>query len=98
MFYGGINPKSNHSLTYLNTNNQMKTTRNQISYPKKTKKTVTFNNKIDIVNVESFKEFNKIDDDEINVDYFQRYNYPIGHNSGSKNNKKRDCDCTCDIY
>ena len=97
MFYGGINPKNNHSLTYINTNNRMITPQNGFSSTKKNKKSVTFNSKVDVVNVESFKEFNKIDEDVFNADYFQRYNFPTDYNNGIKNIKKKDCDCTCNI-
>ena len=95
MYYGGINPKNNHSLTF--TNDRMITPQNEISSPKKTKKSVTFNNKVDVVNVESFKEFNKIDEDEFNLNFFQRYNFSTDYNNEIKN-KQKDCECTCIIY
>ena len=44
---------------FNNMNNAIKTN--------KSKKTVTFKDNVDIINVECYKEYNKMDDDEINL-------------------------------
>ena len=71
---------------------------NLIFKRKKSNKKVKFNDKIEIINVESYKEFNKIDDEEI---YFQEYYNTIYNNELPKkqeiNNKKKCDDCTCHI-
>ncbi len=67
----------------------------QYPFPNKVKKKVAFNSKVDVVQVESYKEFNKIDDDYFNnCDYFQIYNNSY---DTKKNNNKKNCGCTCNI-
>ena len=62
---------------------------------KKSNKRVKFNDNVDIVYVESYKEFNKIDDDYFNnCGYFQIYNNSY---DTKKNNNKNNCGCTCNI-
>ncbi len=68
---------------------------------KKSNKRVKFNDNVDIVYVESYKEFNKIDDDDFNIyDYIDQYaNNDTNNNNNNltknNNNKKKDCGCTC---
>ena len=57
----GLSPLLIHSsvTNFNNMNNAIRTN--------KSKKTVTFKDNVDIINVECYKEYNKMDDDEINL-------------------------------
>ena len=74
-----------------------------ISKKKKSNKRVKFNDKVDVVNVESYKEYNKIEDVEINFQEYllqiQNYsNMSQNNDNNNVNDKKKKCDnCTCYI-
>ena len=73
------------------------TNNNDMKKKKSSNKRVKFNNKVDIIEVENYKEYNKIDDDDINYQvYFSSYNnYVIPKKE--KINKKKCNDCICNI-
>ena len=72
--------------------------KNILSKRKKSNKHVKFNDKIDVILVESYKAYNVIEDDEFN---YQEYllNYKNYYENQRKNdNNKKVCDgCTCHI-
>ena len=94
MFNGNLN-NSNHLLNDKITYNQYITPGEQNPFQNNSKKKVTFNNKVDVVHIESYKEFNKIEDNDFNSgDYFQIY--PNSYDT-KKNNNKKNCNCACNI-
>ena len=68
-------------------------------------KKVKFNDKVDIIPVESYKEYNKSDEDYENkiLEYFKKNyndynnNSSISHSTEQKRNNKKFCNCTCFI-
>ena len=75
----------------INNNNQFKR--------KKSNKKVKFNDNIEIVNVESYKQYNKIDDEYFNINSYIA-NYINQNNANANNNKinrKKCSDCSCYI-
>ena len=78
---------------------------NLIFKRKKSNKKVKFNDKVDIIPVESYKEFNKSDEDYENkiLEYFKKNyndynnNSSISHSTEQKRNNKKFCNCTCFI-
>ena len=59
------------------------------------KKTVKFNEQVNIIQVQSYKEYNKIDDD-INIDTFFNNDYYNNKPNININKKKGDkCECLC---
>ena len=96
MYYGSSFPNNNNNQMIIQSNQfPMDTYQNQIQTPKKIKKKVNFNNNIDVVNVESYKEFNKIEDDYFNNYFNNLYAQTIKDKTKPKN--KKDCDCVCII-
>ena len=92
MYYGSSFPNNNNNQMIIQSNQfPMDTYQNQIQTPKKIKKKVNFNNNIDVVNVESYKEFNKIEDDFFN-NYFNNF-YAQTTKDKTKPKNKKDCDC-----
>ena len=71
---------------------------NNVKKKKNSNKRVRFNGKVDIICVESYKEYNKIDDDDdFNYqDYFGSYN-KYNKSKKEKIKKKRCNDCICYI-
>ena len=57
-------------------------------------KTVKFNDKVSVIKVQSYKEYNKIDDD-INIDNILNNNYNYKQNT--KKDKKKGNSCECKI-
>ena len=79
------------SYTPINSNN------NNLIRKKRSNKRVKFNSKIDIVYVESYKKYNKIDDgDENNYLNYYLNNYARAQQMNNINKKKND-GCTCNI-
>ena len=75
----------------INNNNQFKR--------KKSNKKVKFNDNIEIVNVESYKQYNKIDEEYFNINSYIA-NYINQNNPNTNNNKinRKKCgDCSCYI-
>ena len=75
----------------INNNNQFKR--------KKSNKKVKFNDNIEIVNVESYKQYNKIDEEYFNINSYIA-NYINQNNPNTNNNKinrKKCSDCSCNI-
>ena len=75
----------------INNNNQFKR--------KKSNKKVKFNDNIEIVNVESYKQYNKIDEEYFNINSYIA-NYINQNNPNTNNNKinrKKCSDCSCYI-
>ena len=80
------------SYTPINANN------NNLVRKKRTKKRVKFNNKVDIVLIESYKEYNKMDDGDFNyMDYFNNVNTYAKAQQMNNINKKQGDGCTCYI-
>ena len=71
---------------------------NNMKKKKSSNKRVKFNNKVDIIEVENYKEYNKIDEDDMYnyQDYFSSYNSYF-NTKKEKINKKKCNDCICYI-
>ena len=93
MYHGNI--KNNHPLYFQNTNGQILTPVNKTFNKDKSIKKVKFNRKVDVVRVESYKEFNKIDEQYFNPtgDFFQTNNF----DNKQKKYKEKNCNC-CNIF
>jgi len=71
---------------------------NILSKRKKSHKKVKFNDKIDIIYVESYKAYNVIEDDGNNFqEFIQNYKNYNNYPKKNDNNKKWCDDCTCHI-
>ena len=80
------------SYTPINANN------NNLVRKKRSNKRVKFNNKVDIVLIESYKEYNKMDDGDFNyMDYFNNVNTYAKAQQMNNINKKQGDGCTCYI-
>ena len=80
------------SYTPINANN------NNLVRKKRANKRVKFNNKVDIVLIESYKEYNKMDDGDFNyMDYFNNVNTYAKAQQMNNINKKQGDGCTCYI-
>ena len=80
------------SYTPINANN------NNLVSKKRSNKRVKFNNKVDIVLIESYKEYNKMDDGDFNyMDYFNNVNTYAKAQQMNNINKKQGDGCTCYI-
>ena len=80
------------SYTPINANN------NNLVRKKRSTKRVKFNNKVDIVLIESYKEYNKMDDGDFNyMDYFNNVNTYAKAQQMNNINKKQGDGCTCYI-
>ena len=66
MYYGSSFPNNNNQMIIQNNQFPIDINKNQIQTPNKIKKKVNFNNQVDVINVESYKQFNKIDDEYYN--------------------------------
>ena len=95
MYYGSSFPNNNNQMTIQNNQFPIDTNKNQIQTPNKIKKKVNFNNQVDVINVESYKQFNKIDDEYYNQLLLNAYATSLTNNTKPKN--KKDCDCSCII-
>ena len=92
------NPYKNYKIENTNENTKENTIENS-------NKKVKFNDKVDIIPVESYKEFNKSDEDYENkiLEYFKKNyndynnNSSISHSTEQKRNNKKFCNCTCFI-
>ena len=97
MYYGGSFPNNNNQMIIQN--NQfpinINQNQNQIQTPYKNKKKVKFNDKVNVINVESYKEFNKLNDDYFNQLFLNSYAISPSYNTKPKN--KKNCDCSCII-
>ena len=65
----------------------------KIKSNKKKNKSVKFNDKVNIINVQSFKEYNKIDGDDVNIEY----SYNDVNDKKIKIDKKKADNCECII-
>ena len=92
MLNGYSYPKDNQLLIPQDNNIQNMTPIPTEQTRKKIKKQVTFNKKVDIIKVQSYKEYNRIDENLFNINNF----YTTGLNMNSKN-KKSNNECTCNI-
>ena len=80
------------SYTPINANN------NNLVRKKRSNKRVKFNNKVDVVLIESYKEYNKMDDGDFNyMDYFNNVNTYAKAQQMNNINKKQGDGCTCYI-
>ena len=97
-----LNQQYNKNINSNNINNRIEDNINPKPTFNKTqsfKKTVTFN-KVQIINVESFKEYNKIEESIFNTDYTGNYNNQnniIDEDGQIRNNRKKGDECTCII-
>ena len=98
-------PLENHYSNYSNSEKKYKklsytpvnANNNNLVRKKRSNKRVKFNSKIDIVYVESYKKYNKIDDgDENNYINYYLNNYARAQQMNNINKKKND-GCTCNI-
>ena len=96
--YNNINNNNN---TYGYNNKNYNTYNFQPSSAQKKRsgkmKRVKFNEKVCVINVESYKEYNKIDDDICVEDLYKR-NFNDNYSKIPKNNNKKEKDCECDIF
>ena len=100
------NPYKNYKIenTNENSNENTKENTNENTIENSNKK-VKFNDKVDIIPVESYKEYNKSDEDYENkiLEYFKKNyndynnNSSISHSTEQKRNNKKFCNCTCFI-
>ena len=83
--------KSNH-YDYNNTKNiyNYTTLRNKAATPRKIKKKVKFNEKVDVIVVKSFKKYNKCED-EYSIDDF------LDENKSKNKRRKKGKNCECNI-
>ena len=95
MIYESSFPNNNNNNQIIVQNNQISNNQNQIKAPDKIKKKVNFNNKVDVVKVESYKEYNKLEDEYFKQMFLNSYAITTTNNTQPKN--KNDCDCTCII-
>ena len=97
MYYESSFPNNNNQMIIQNNQFPFDTnqSQSQIQTPDKIKKKVNFNNNVDVINVESYKEFNKIEDDYFNQYYNNLYASLINNKTKPKN--KKDCNCSCII-
>ena len=95
MIYESSFPNNNNNNQIIVQNNQISNNQNQIKAPDKIKKKVNFNNKVDVVKVESYKEYNKLEDEYFKQMFLNSYAITTTNNTQAKN--KNDCDCTCII-
>ncbi len=101
------NPYKNYKIENTNENSNENTNENTIenTIEKNSNKKVKFNDKVDIIPVESYKEYNKSDEDYENkiLEYFKKNyndynnNSSISYNTEKQRNNKKFCNCTCFI-
>ena len=89
----------NNNNIYLVNNNKIENNINYVPKPairkkKGNTKKVKFNNKVCVINVECYKEFNKIDDNAYLNDFF---NDKINNSAQDKTNAQKTKNCECNI-
>lgn len=98
MYYGNSFPNNNDNNQIITQNNQFNMfTNNQIQNQNgnKIKKRVNFNKNVDVVHVESYKEFNKLDEKNFPTLNNLGYNiyFPQKENNIQPKNKEDCCAC-----
>ena len=95
MIYESSFPNNNNNNQIIIQNNQISNNQNQIQTPDRIKKKVNFNNKVDVVKIESYKKYNKLEDEYFKQMFLNSYAIATTNNTQPKN--KTDCDCSCII-
>ena len=90
--------KSDNKINIINNNENYNNNFTPISFNKKkkvNKKKVKFNDKVCVIKIESYKEFNKIDDNpNLNKVYNNNYNTYYNNNDQNKSDQKtKNCEC-----
>ena len=83
---------SNPSYYYNLYNNNNIYDKKKYIIPQKPKKRVTFNETVDVILVESYKKYNREDEDISSSGDYYDYNY-----NSKKNRKKKSTKCECNI-
>ena len=95
MYYGNSFPNNNNNNQIITQNNQFNMLANnqiQNQNRNKIKKRVNFNTNVDVVQIESYKEFNKLDEK-----LFPSFNFYYAQKDDTlKQKHKKDC-CSCII-
>ena len=105
------NDYSISSIQTNNTRNKQIINKNANNFNKKKNKKVTFNNNVVVINVESYKEFNRLysyNEEDIINNYIMKDEYQNYFNSINKYNnkgqrkmetpKKKGDECCCNIF
>ena len=83
-----------------NTNNNNEQYLNNINKKNKPKKKVTFNERVDVIEVESYKIYNLIEDEPINSledYYYKRYKAMVEDNNNVNRDSNKCSNCSCII-
>ena len=100
MYYGNSFPNNNNNNQIITQNNQFNMLANnqiQNQNRNKIKKRVNFNTNVDVVQIESYKEFNKLDEKLFpSFNSFANNFYYAQKDDTLKQKHKKDC-CSCII-
>ena len=99
------NNSKNHAVNDIETYNNNCTPLSVKKKKKGSKKKVKFNDKVCVIKVESYKEFNKIDDNpyldklykELYKENINKFNTIYNNNAQNKSNAKKTKNCECHI-
>ena len=99
------NNSKNHAVNDIETYNNNCTPLSVKKKKKGSKKKVKFNDKVYVIKVESYKEFNKIDDNpyldklykELYKENINKFNTIYNNNAQNKSNAKKTKNCECHI-
>ena len=99
------NNSKNHVVNDIETYNNNCTPLSVKKKKKGSKKKVKFNDKVCVIKVESYKEFNKIDDNpyldklykELYKENINKFNTTYNNNAQNKSNAKKTKNCECHI-